>query len=356
MLNRVSQSHEWRRAVVVAAALLLGACAADETEAPDVADRVAFRIVPSTVVAGETFTPEVQVVLLRADGSVATGVSADVALSARSATGPDTLRGTTVVEATAGVATFPGLSLVRAGGGVRLFAESPGLTGAESAPITIQPGRATALVFVAQPDSGVAGAPLATVRVEARDVGGNRATGTAGPVTLTLATGPAGATLAGTVTTDMVAGQAVFTGVALPRAGSGYTLQASLVGSAATAAISRTFAVRAGAASQLAFLVEPSTAVAGQAIVPAPQVVVLDANGNRVNCATPDVTLSVALAPATFTLGGTLTSTAVAGVATFADVRPGQAAGTVRLTAAAPGLQSATSVIFTVGTAVLGAP
>lgn len=356
MLNRMSRPRRWARVAAVSAAVLLGACAADDTEAPDVADRVAFRIVPSTVIAGETFVPEVQVVLLRADGSVATGVSADIALSARSATGLDTLRGTTVVEATAGVATFPGLSLVRAGGGVRLVAEAPGLTGAESSPISILPGRATSLVFVAQPDSGVAGEPLATVRVEARDIGGNRASGTTGPVTLTLATGPAGATLAGTVTTDMVAGQAVFTGLSLPRAASGYTLQASLVGSAATAAISRTFAVRAGTASQLAFLVEPSTAIAGQPIVPSPQVVVLDAYGNRVSSATPTVTLSVALAPATFTLGGTLTSAAVAGVASFTNVRPGQAAGTVRLQAAAPGLQAATSSIFTVGTAVLGAP
>lgn len=341
-----------------ALAVTLAACSSDETTNPDVGDRLEFRAVPTVATAGRALEPEVVVVVVRQDGSVATGVEAVVRLSAQSPGDADTLRGTRVAAVADGVAAFTDLVLNRVSPGTRLVATSPGLTGAISEPIAVRAGAASTLEFSGQPDTVEAGAPLGSLQVVARDVGGNVATTTNRPVTLAISSGPAGAAIAGTTTVDLVNGVASFSAVALPRAGAGYTLQATAIGDASIAsATTRTFVVRAAAADSLVFSVEPTATVVGTEMLPPVQVSVVDAFGNRVTTAAPAITLSLFTAPTGFGLDGELTVTAVNGIATFRGLTPTAPAGTVRLRATAAGVASAVSAVFSAGVpAVRSAP
>ncbi len=96
--------------------------------------------------------------------------------------------------------------------------------------------------------------------------------------------------------------------------------------------------------AKLAFVQQPSNALAGVAISPAVQVMVQDADGNVVTTAANPVT--VALAAGTG-LAGTLTVTPQNGIAGFSNLTL-STAGTYTLSATSPGLTSATSASFTV--------
>ena len=80
--------------------------------------------------------------------------------------------------------------------------------------------------------------------------------------------GPAGASLTGTTSVAAAGGIATFSNLVLDPLGS-YTLSASYGTLSATSA---SFAIAAGPAAQLAFVQQPTSAVAGQAITPAPAV------------------------------------------------------------------------------------
>jgi hypothetical protein len=122
-----------------------------------------------------------------------------------------------------------------------------------------------------------------------------------------------------------------------------------LLGAAAVApAVSRTFAVRAAAAAQLAFLADPGTSVSGQAIVPAVRVAVLDAFGNAVTSPAVTVTVDVATSSGGLQLTGTTSAASVGGVATFSNLRPDRATAFARLRAGATGLAAAIGAAFTV--------
>src|SRR6266516_1000466 len=103
-----------------------------------------------------------------------------------------------------------------------------------------------------------------------------------------------------------------------------------------------------GAAAKLAFIVQPSNAVAGAANTPAVQVAVQDAQGNTVTTATTNITVAIGSNPASGTLAGTKTVAAVGGVATFATLSLNRAAAGYTLTASATGLTSATSSAFNI--------
>jgi adhesin/invasin len=84
------------------------------------------------------------------------------------------------------------------------------------------------LAFAATGIQATAGAPLSpAVEVRLQDSDGATVLGATGPVTLTLATGPASATLEGTLTVNAVDGVARFTEVRIKKAGTGYSLRAS---------------------------------------------------------------------------------------------------------------------------------
>jgi len=104
----------------------------------------------------------------------------------------------------------------------------------------------------------------------------------------------------------------------------------------------------APAGNQLAFISEPTDAVAGAAIAPAIRVEIRDPIGYRVPGAEPAVTLSLSANPGGAVLAGTTTRTAVSGVATFSDLRLDKAGAGYTLSATATSLAPATSVPFAV--------
>jgi len=101
-------------------------------------------------------------------------------------------------------------------------------------------------------------------------------------------------------------------------------------------------------ADQLAFIVQPHSAVARQIITPAVQVTALDPLGNTDVSFTGQVTVSLGTNPGGGFLGGTLTVGAVKGVASFGDLTVSSAGTGYTLVASAPpsGAKSATSKAF----------
>jgi alpha-tubulin suppressor-like RCC1 family protein len=101
-------------------------------------------------------------------------------------------------------------------------------------------------------------------------------------------------------------------------------------------------------ATSLAFKVQPSGAEGSIAISPPPQVAILDQFQNTDTTAALAVTVALGANPGGATLVGTTTVTAVAGVATFTDVRIDRPAAGYTLTASASNLAIAASASFDV--------
>jgi hypothetical protein len=181
---------------------------------------------PTNAVAGATITPSVVVVIEDQFGNVVTSDNAAVTIAVNS--GPSTaLNGTLTVNAVNGVATFSNLSLNTAGVYTLFAADSADLINAVSSSFTISAAAAQQLVFVQQPTSTTANtviAPAVTVAVE--DQFGNLETADSSSVTIAINSGPAGATLAGTLTVNAVNGVATFSTLSLNTGGT-YTLAAS---------------------------------------------------------------------------------------------------------------------------------
>jgi hypothetical protein len=136
-------------------------------------------------------------------------------------------------------------------------------------------------------------------------------------VTLTIASGPAGATLGGNLTVAAVNGVATFSDVLLDVAGT-YDLTAS-DGNLASATTS-SIIVSAAAAASLKILQPPTSSAAGSPISPDVTVEVLDRFGNLATNDNGLVTLGLATSPSGAVLAGTDTSDVNNGVATFNDV------------------------------------
>src|SRR3989449_924138 len=102
----------------------------------------------------------------------------------------------------------------------------------------------------------------------------------------------------------------------------------------------------AGAASQLAFVIQPRATLSGGAISPAVQVAVQDAFGNTVTAATHSVTAAIRNNPGGGTLSGTTAASAANGVATFSDLSIDKPGTGYTLAVSADGLFDATSTAF----------
>lgn len=233
-------------------------------------------------------------------------------------------------------------------GAQSIRATSAGLAGS---PLTITatatPLPVAGLAFVQGPSNvqmNTAMSPAVTVRAVNAD--GQTVTTFTGNVELTLLNNPNSATLGGTTTIAAVNGIATFSNLTVNVAGSGYALKAAS-GTLATAT-SGTFVVSPPPAVGVAFDVQPSNTVSGTAITPAMTVRIVDANGNTVPGATNVVTLSKAVPLQDFGLFGTLTATAVNGVATFANVTVNSPGTGFTLKATAEGLIQGTSAAFNI--------
>jgi len=219
---------------------------------------------------------------------------------------------------------------------------------------TATPGNPAQLAFTVQPTPAVAGSPIApAVRVTARDRVGNPTTAFTETVTVAIGANPAGGTLSGTKGVAAVAGVATFSSLSIDKTGTGYTLTAAATG--LTGATSTAFDITPGAATQLAFTVQPSTAPAGVAIAPAVRVTARDAFGNTATGFTNAVTVAIGTNPAGGTLSGTASVAAALGVATFSTLSIDSVGSGYTLTASAAGLAGATSNAFDIATIISAA-
>lgn len=172
------------------------------------------------------------------------------------------------------------------------------------------------LSFSAQPSTPVSAGVVIPTQPVVRllDRLGNLNASATDTVTISLTT-PGSATLGGTTSVAAVAGVATFAGLYVDKIGT-YTFTVSAPTSASAASLS--FVINAAAAAGVAFTTQPSSSTAaGVAFAQQPILTFQDAYGNTVS-STCAVTLS--LTSGTGTLLGTVTKTAVAGVADFAGL------------------------------------
>ncbi len=169
------------------------------------------------------------------------------------------------------------------------------------------------------------GAAFPEMCAEVQDFVGRRRTVYGAPLTVDLVNNASGAILSGTLTVPASAGVACFADLSISGAGSGISLRVS--GANATAAISGSFDVVAGPASQLMSVSFTGSGVAGEPFVPPQAVAARDAALNLAVDFTGEVTVSIVSGPPGGVLVGTTTVAAVAGIATFSDLTmnlPGQ--------------------------------
>ena len=187
--------------------------------------QVAFTQQPGNIIAGNVFTPAVAVEPVNQYGVAE--ASTAVTLSLQNAAGA-ALSGTVSrsTDANTGVATFPGLSVARAGSGYQLVATAGGVSRSSTA-FSVAPGAVSNLAYAQQPVETKVGTVITPpVKVAATDSFGNPVPGA--PVTLALDQNAAGGHLSGTLTqaTDGT-GTATFNNLSVDAAGFGYTLLAS---------------------------------------------------------------------------------------------------------------------------------
>src|SRR5690349_15809913 len=319
---------------------------------PGAARQLAFTVEPATSTAGMVLAPAVQVSVLDASGNLTPSFSGTVTVALGNNPGGSTLGGTTSIGALNGVATFSTLTLDKTSNGYWLSASATGLSTGTSASFNITPAAATQLVFGTEPGTTVAGHQFSpAVKVRALDAFGNVATGFAGAIGIALGANPGSSTLGGTSPVTAASGVATFFDLTINKTGSGYTLIASASGFGPVT--STAFDITPGTATQLAYTVQPSNAVAGNAIAPAVQVSALDASGNPVPTFTGSVTVALGSNPGGSTLGGTTTVTASGGVATFPGLTLDKTGTGYWFLASSTGLSNATSasINVTAGTA-----
>ena len=281
-----------------------------------VKDQLVITTEPSTTVtAGTAFTIAASVE--DGQGNIVTSYDGPVTVADA---GGDTLLGITTVNAVNGVATFSALSSTLAGSH-SLVVSASGLRTA-SIDLEVSAGAATQLVFEGPSGNGpdnVVSSPF-SIEVNADDAYGNMASTSGGTLTLTLATNPSGATLGGPLTASFVDGEADFNGLTVNKLGTGYVLKVTDVG------LPRAFSPSFSLADQLVVATAPPASVVaganfGLVVEAQAGAGVLDKSFNG------DVTIALdgLTGGDTNALQGTLTVTAVNGVATFSGLSVSQA-------------------------------
>jgi len=181
-------------------------------------------------------------------------------------------------------------------------------------------GTPVGLVFSSLPRAPRAG-PLGPVQVSVVDSGDQPVAG-ADSITVTIAlANPAGATLRGTPNAHPARGIATFSDLRLDRATSGYALTAAASG--LPSVTSDTFTVVPGPAAQLTFTVEPGDVTQGDVVAPPVVVTAFDSLDNAATDFTGVVRLVLRQGGSVVNgaLSGGTETAAVAGVATFANLR-----------------------------------
>ena len=319
------------------------------------ASQLVFATEPSTQVVVDTVMATAPVVVIwDAFGNlVDTGSDANANIMLSLGHGSGSLLGVLTLPASGGRVNFSGSALRLDSVGTNKIlraskADSTGTGGspalqADALPLAVVHGQAAAITFGTQPGGGMAG-PVWTQQPVVRILDGAGNLVTDGPdasaqVSVALLSGTG--TLLGTSTRAAVGGLATFTDLAMQTAGAGKTLVATKAdtrssgGSLAWSTTSASFSITAAAGAQLVMIQQPAAAIAGSVWGHQPQVAIEDIYNNVVD-AGPDahVTVTVALTSGAGALLGTLSQTAMAGLANFTDLADHTATSAV-LTASA---------------------
>lgn len=320
--------------------------------------KLAFRSQPTAVQVGMAIAPSVTVAIEDSLGNVVATSQDSVFISfANNPTGA-TLSGALRAKAVNGIATFDNVSVNLAGSAYTLQATSGTLTNAISNAFDVY-GAPAKLAFLTHPGNTTTGgtiSPADPVRVAIQDAGGNTVTSSTANVTVAIndcgtCPAPGTGTLSGTLTVAAVAGIATFGNLSISGVGSGYKLQAT--SGTLSLAVSNAFNINpVGTPTKVAFLQEPTNAVAGASVSPAITVAIQDANGGTVTTSTATVNLTIAsnANPGGSALsGGTqVSANAVNGIATFSTVSLNKVGVGYKLVAASTGLTNDTSATFNI--------
>ncbi len=256
-----------------------------------------------------TFTARIR----DAAGNTVTGYVGSITFSQTA--GPGTTTGLpSTIPVASGTATSATITAVLVGN-VTVTASSGGLSTAATS-FNIVPGAPTAVEYVSPSTADLASGSTRTFTARIRDAAGNTVTGYVGSITFSQTAGP-GTTTGLPSTIPVASGTATSATITAVLVGN-VTVTASS-GGLSTAATS--FNIVPGAATHLAFGVQPSDTVASHVITPDITVRVLDAAGNLVTGDNSTiVTLAIGFNPNAGTLSGTRSRTASGGIATFDDL------------------------------------
>ncbi len=273
--------------------------------------KLAFVAQPATAASSVTL-PIVTVAVQDAAGTTLSAASNSVALAIGANPGGASLSGGAAASPVAGIASFTGLSLNKAGTGYSFTATSTGLTSAVSGAFNIGPAGASSLSFLVAPTSVSNTAAMTPgVQVAVTDADGNTVTSATGTITAIITSGT-GATV-GNATAPIAGGIATFGSLSLTGAVGTFTLKFA---DGTRSLMSAPITLGAGAATALVFgTAPPAVATNGTPLASQPVVRVVDVSGNTVTTASGTVTATIESGT-----GGTLavgTAPIVNGVASF---------------------------------------
>jgi hypothetical protein len=295
---------------------------------------------PGSVTAGAAFG--LTVTAEDKSGNVLTSFNGTVTVELDNNSGGATLGGTLSVTAQSGVASFSDLTLDKAATGYTLLVSATGLAGATTAAINVTPAAASQLVVSSQPPSSVLVGSGFGLVVTAEDPFDNVDTNFGGSVAVALLNNPGSATLGGTPSVTAEKGVATFSGLTLNEPGIGYTLSVSSSG--LSAATTNPFNVTV---PQLVVTAQPPASVipgSGFGLT----VTAEDSSGNMDSSFNGTVAVALTNNPGGATLGGTLSVTAINGVATFSGLTLNKLGVGYTLTVSSSSLSAATTNPFNV--------
>lgn len=244
-----------------------------------------------------------------------------------------------------------GLVTAVGAGTANITAVGKGMPGSTAITVTPAPvGAATKLAFVSQPTNGVAAQSLSSIQVAVQAADGQVVTSDdATQVTISIGSNPGSGTLSGTATATANNGIATFANLSINRTGSDYTLSANAA--SLTGVTSSAFDIAPGAAHHLAFGIQPTSSVAGDALSPAVQVEIRDIADNVVTSSRDPVTIAIAANPGTSTLTGTKVVNAINGIASFTGLWLNKIGNNYTLSATSGSLTNTTSSQFNISPA-----
>ncbi len=279
-------------------------------------------LMPSTVVAGASFTPYVSVQDLQGNTVTTSNETITIALGTNPGS-VGTLTGTKTASTTSGVASFPGLSINKVNnvsiGSYTLAATLGALTPATSAAFDVTPNDPNGLSFATLPPTVFSKAVIGPAIVTVVDAYGNVVTGSNASISMTYA-GTGGGVLSGTPSVSAQLGVATFQDLSVDKVGTGnLTAHTPNPAGGEFTAPSNSFTIKSGTAVGIKFTNSVPNVVSTKQFSPVVSVTLVDSAGNTATDSTATVTVAIASSPVIGAkLSGTLSVAAVAGVAGFA--------------------------------------